>query len=75
MKQDSTKEKVWSRTLLQKTAFKVIEKEKPSWMFSYTCSLLKMYASSDHFLETFIKYQLEKTVIEDRLDQNRYRLV
>ena len=31
-------------------------------MFSWTCSLLKMDASSDHFLETFIKYQLKTTV-------------
>ena len=27
-----------------------------------------MDASSDHFLETFIKYQLKTTVIEDRTD-------
>ena len=29
----------------------------------------------DRLLETFIKYQLKTTVITDRLDQNRYRLV
>ena len=34
VKQDSTRDKLWSRTLFQKSAFKVIEKEKPSWMFS-----------------------------------------
>ena len=45
------------RTLLQKSAFKVTEKEKPSWMFSSTCMLLKLDASSDHFVETSIKYQ------------------
>ena len=62
MKQDYTREKIWRITLLQKSSFKVIEKEKLSWMFSWTCSLLKMDASSDHFLETFIKYQLKTTV-------------
>ena len=67
MKKDSTREKIW--TLLQKLAFQVIEKEKTSWMFSWTCSLLKMDGSSDHSLETFIKYRLKTTVIEDRLDQ------
>ena len=30
MQQDSTREKIWRRTLLQKSAFKVTEKEKPS---------------------------------------------
>ena len=30
MQQDSTREKIWSRTLLQKSAFKVTEKKKPS---------------------------------------------
>ena len=29
-----------------------------------------MVASSDHFKEIFIKYQLKNTVIEGRLDQN-----
>ena len=39
------------------------------------CNLPKMDASSDRFLKTFIKHQLKTTVIADRLDQNRYRLV
>ena len=34
-----------------------------------------MDASSDHFLKTFIKHKLKTTVIANRLDQNRYRLV
>ena len=34
-----------------------------------------MDASSDQFLEIFIKYQLKTTVIEGRLDQNSYRLL
>ena len=33
MKQGSTREKIWRRKLLQKSAFEVTEKEKPSWMF------------------------------------------
>ena len=45
MQQDSTREKIWRRTLLKKSAFKVTEKEKPSWMLSKTCSLLKMEGS------------------------------
>ena len=32
MKQDSIREKTWRRTLLQKSAFKITEKEKHSWM-------------------------------------------
>ena len=46
-------------------------KEKTSWMFSQICNLLKIEASSDHFLETFLKYQLKTTVIADRIDQKR----
>ena len=63
--------------MLQKSVFKVAEKEKASWMFLSNSNFLKMGASSNHFLKTFIKYQLKTTVIEDRLDQNsyRYRLV
>ena len=52
MKQDSIREKIWKRILLRKSPFKITEKEKHSWMFSYTCNLLEMDASSDHFLET-----------------------
>ena len=62
MKQDSTREKIWRITLLLKSSFKAIEKEKLSRMFSLTCSLLKMDVFSDHFLENFIKYQPKTTV-------------
>ena len=34
MKRDSTGDNIRSRTLLKKSTFKVIEREKPSWMFS-----------------------------------------
>ena len=43
-------------------------------MLTYSYANL-MHDSSDHFLETFIAYQLKTTVIADRLDKNRYRLV
>ena len=56
VQQDSARETIWRRTLLRKLFFKVTEKEKPSWMLSESCSLLKMDNSSDHFLQTFIKY-------------------
>ena len=39
MKQDLTRDKTLKRTLLQKLVFKVIEKEKPSWMFSLNLQL------------------------------------
>ena len=55
MQLDSTRKKKWRRTLLQKSVFKVSEKEKLSWMLSKTCSLLKIDGFSDHFLQTFIK--------------------
>ena len=61
MKLDSMREKIWRIILLQKSSFKVIEKEKLS-CFQKLYSLLKMDASSDHFLETFVKYQLKITV-------------
>ena len=72
MQEDSNRAKIWRRTLLHKSAFKVTEKEKPSWTLSNTCSSLKMDGSSDHFLQSFIKCELKTTVIADRLDHNWY---
>ena len=51
MKQDATREKIWRRTLLQKSAFAITEKDKHSWMFSQTFNTREMDASSDQFLE------------------------
>ena len=34
LKQGSTREKIWMKTFLQKSFFKITEKEKHSWMFS-----------------------------------------
>ena len=41
MQQDSTREEIWRRKLMQKSAFKV-KKENPSWMLSKTCRLVKI---------------------------------
>ena len=75
MKQDSTREKIWRRTLLQKSVSFYTEKENILMDVFINLQLTESGHLIWPFSGNFIKDQLKTIVTADRLDQERYWLM